>query len=1121
MSKPTNPRLPFDGPAQVEQRLPDEVDRDAAVNPRRNVVLEASAGTGKTRVLVNRYTNLIRAGVDPRNILAITFTRKAAAEMRERVLRNLTRRADEGGIDPARWQDLRTRLSDVSIGTIDAFCLSLLREFPLEADLDPGFGMADETEAARLVDEALDRAVRVCRGLAREDSAVALLLASLGEGPLRKGLAALLDRRLVAGAALARAVQALPDDLSAATSAGRLLERLRDTFGGTSGIDTFVGTGPLHPRFRLLAADLARLVGQGPAADPEAFRFVRVLVDGLGYHFFTRAHTPRKRLAYPKELFASDRARKQHQALVAALAPKLADDVTRFRRDLNGVLTRGVWRSFGVAGAEYRRTLEHHAVVDFPEALARALDLVSEMEEFTRSRFLLESRYHHLLIDEFQDTSDAQWRLVWQLVQSWREGIGLAEELPLEPTIFVVGDRKQSIYGFRDADVGVLRRAAGRIAELRGNREPVRRAIRRSFRAVPALLSFTNALCDELEKADGRPDAFTYEESDRFPVDPRPSGSAEPALGVVATSDLAGSARAVAAEVSRLLDSGVVRDRLTGVARPARPGDVAILFRSREGHRSFEEALEAEGIPSYVYKGLGFFDTDEVKDVIAALAFLADSASDLRAAAFLRSRFIRVSDRALSALAPRLATSLAGPVEGDARLDPDDAAVMALARQHVPRWLGLADRVPPAELLDRVIAESAYEFELAGPGEVQARENLKKIRALLRRIQNRGYLTLARASEHLDRLSTGDESNAAIDAADAVSLMTIHAAKGLEFPVVFLVNLGKGAGGGRDPIRLAGVTPEEEPIVAVGDFESEADEDAAARDREETKRLLYVAVTRARDRLYLGSVLGRDGAFQAGRGGLGEALPAGLRQVFTAAATTSGEVEWRAAGGDGYRFRVCPVPESPIVRAGARSHVEPAGSPDFEALASPAGLERLDVTAAERPAVRGPTAPATVRRDGVDPRLVGTLVHRLLDRLGLQPGQAERLRATAGDLLRRDERLAAADLGALLDAAVERYRDVADRPDLVRLFAAADRFHEVPIALRDGARILRGAIDALIVGPDGTVTVVEFKTGARLPEHQRQLDLYTEAAGDLFPQARKITGLLVYPGPEARFLFTS
>jgi ATP-dependent helicase/nuclease subunit A len=115
-------------------------------------------------VLVDRYTNLIRAGVDPRHILAITFTRKAAAEMRERILVNLRRAAEEGGIDPARWRQLRERLGDVAISTIDAFCLSLLGEFPLEADLDPGFGMADETEAARLVDESLDRSMRIARG---------------------------------------------------------------------------------------------------------------------------------------------------------------------------------------------------------------------------------------------------------------------------------------------------------------------------------------------------------------------------------------------------------------------------------------------------------------------------------------------------------------------------------------------------------------------------------------------------------------------------------------------------------------------------------------------------------------------------------------------------------------------------------------------------------------------------------------------------------------------------------------------------------------------------------------------------------------------------------------------
>src|SRR5262245_41873566 len=197
MSKPISLSLPFDEPEPAGhaagQESPDEVDRAAAVDPRLNIVLEASAGTGKTRVLVDRYTNLIRAGVEPRNILAITFTRKAAAEMRDRILVTLRRAAEEGSLDPARWRSLRDHLGEVGINTIDAFCLSLLREFPLEADLDPGFGMADETEALRLVDEALDRTLRISRAEALKDPTVALVMARLGEWQLRDGLGSLLD----------------------------------------------------------------------------------------------------------------------------------------------------------------------------------------------------------------------------------------------------------------------------------------------------------------------------------------------------------------------------------------------------------------------------------------------------------------------------------------------------------------------------------------------------------------------------------------------------------------------------------------------------------------------------------------------------------------------------------------------------------------------------------------------------------------------------------------------------------------------------------------------------------------------------------------------------------------
>src|SRR4030081_2530236 len=194
--------------------------RRTAVDPSQNVVLEASAGTGKTRVLVERYVNLLRAGIEPDNILAITFTRKAAAEMRQRIVDRLKEASRLSEFDAARWRDLKERLGDIAVSTIDAFCLQLLREFPLEADVDPGFDLADKTEVPRLGSESIDQALRICRGIARDDDDVALVFAQLGERRLRTGISALLDRRLVAPHALRRFLQKGPRDLTAATACG-------------------------------------------------------------------------------------------------------------------------------------------------------------------------------------------------------------------------------------------------------------------------------------------------------------------------------------------------------------------------------------------------------------------------------------------------------------------------------------------------------------------------------------------------------------------------------------------------------------------------------------------------------------------------------------------------------------------------------------------------------------------------------------------------------------------------------------------------------------------------------------------------------------------------------------
>jgi ATP-dependent helicase/nuclease subunit A len=898
MSDRRQARLPLD----VDPELPDAEARRHAVDPGENVVLEASAGTGKTRVLVERYVNLLRAGVDPDSILAITFTRKAAAEMRQRIIARLKEASALSTLDQARWHELRGRLSDIAISTIDAFCLSLVREFPLEAGADPGFQLADETEVPRLVDESLNRALRIGRGLAREDEDVAMVFVQLGERRLRTGLAALVERRLVARDVLRRFLASGPRGLTAVSACRGAAVRLRDALAATpGGFEAFVADGPLgNPRFAMLARDLQRLLAEEPALDTrEAQAAFRALADRVRAYYLTQDGRPRSARGFGGSGFRADHCRsadawKRHRAAAEAAAPAVAECLRAFRRDLNIVLSRGLRRVFEVAVAQHRRTLDEHAVLDYSEVLARALDLLRQMEEFSRSRFKLESRYRHVLVDEMQDTSRAQWELVSLLVRSWGEGLG-AGEGALQPSIFVVGDRKQSIYGFRDADVTLLDEAGRFVEELRPGGRP-RRAISVSFRAAPGLLAFVNDVFAEVAgvpDASQRPDRFRYGDTDRFPVDDAGRAREESPVAFIGAPTVEAAAAAVAAEVERLLQAGVtVRDRRSGLPRAAAAGDIAILFRARDSHREYEAALEARGLPTYVYKGLGFFDADEVQDAVALLRFLADPASEPRAAALLRSRIVRLSDRAVTALRSSFSAALAGdpPQAAIDALEAEDRRVLAQVREAMARWLPLVDRVTPSELLDTVLREAAYAVEIAGPRRVQARENLKKLGAMIRRIQNRGYATLGRIADHLAELGLGDESNAVIDAEHAVSLMTVHAAKGLEFPVVFVVNIGRGTGGPRPPVRVI-ENVDGEPSVAIGDFESEADEDAQARDREETKRLLYVALTRARDRLYLSGVV-KDGQLKAGRGSLGEALPASVRRSIA----TSLDLEARSRG---------------------------------------------------------------------------------------------------------------------------------------------------------------------------------------------------------------------------------
>ena len=342
--------------ATVAAPDPDASARRFAVEPDNNVVLEASAGTGKTSVLVARYVNLLKRGVDPANILAITFTRKAAAEMRERIVRELGEAASRSELDRARWIELRDRLGDIAISTIDAFCLSLLREFPLEADLDPGFDIADETEVPRLIEDALDQALRILTSQSRTEPDVALVFAQLGIARTREGLASLLERRLVAWAALDRFLAKGPADLTAGRACQACVDRLQAVLGAVpGGLEAFLEDGPVrHQRYQLLVREIRRVPELGQAGGDAVFRAV---LDRIAAHFLTADGRARKSGAinpYRPHHYRSEDAAKRHRSAVFELAQGIADVVFAFNRDLNVVLARGVKRMFAVALAQYR-----------------------------------------------------------------------------------------------------------------------------------------------------------------------------------------------------------------------------------------------------------------------------------------------------------------------------------------------------------------------------------------------------------------------------------------------------------------------------------------------------------------------------------------------------------------------------------------------------------------------------------------------------------------------------------------------------------------------------------------------------------------------------------------------
>ena len=817
-----------------------------------HLCVTANAGSGKTRVLVERYLALVVGGhAAVREVVALTFTEKAASELRKRIAGNLHQELQTELAPPRRavLERVRSDLAAAWIGTIHSFCARLLREYPVEAGVDAAFGVVEGLDQRLLLRESIRTAFARLLQQEREEPADL----SLVEAVRVLGKPAMLE--------LVTRVVEQRETWERWHDEGGLYTLGNEAIGARwdSTIDGFVAAELLSSK---LQTDLERLAaaanGKGAetlqrlyrefAAAPAAAERARLFSEILTLALTSTGELSRRAVGPAWQGLQAV----QHRLLRwrRDLLPLILHVSDRKGAGAHAVLlaaTRSVLRVAGEAIAIYTAHKQEAGQLDF-EDLQLCTRRLLRRAEVARA---LAERFSYILVDEFQDTNRLQYEILLPLVEDLRRG-----------NLFIVGDPKQSIYRFRNANVGVFYEARRAIVEMSGPTADI--VLEESFRPRRELVAFINLVFSRTmgEVPEDRSPLAAMEVSYDPLVQAR--GGQDPGRVELLLMDPDSEAEEdeaalLARRILRLRSSTFAVTASDGRPRPMRFGDVAILLRNRTVLPELEQALGRHGIPFVVNAGTGYFQTQDVLDFYNFLRVLAQPGDDAALAGVLRSPFFAVSDAELfEACRGRRTESLWEHlrVRGPEQL-PEVLGEALRLLELVRRQAGT---VTVPETIALIVSSTMYESKLAGiPGGEQALANLEKLRSLARQAHMPGFLTLQDFVARLGQLIDQEEheGQGAINlSGDAVQVMTIHAAKGLEFPVVAVPFLHRSFRFDTQPFvdeHLGiGVSFEDQESRKVAvPVALMIREVARRRSVAEEKRIAYVALTRGRDALLL------------------------------------------------------------------------------------------------------------------------------------------------------------------------------------------------------------------------------------------------------------------------------
>ncbi len=1104
-------------------------DQMAAAIPDRNVWLSASAGSGKTQVLSARVIRLLlEDGVSPENLLCLTFTKAAAAEMAERINDRLAAWVQMKGpllakelaavganIGPE-WQGRARQLfakildapgGGLQIMTIHSFCQSLLASFPEEAGLIPGFEPIEGRAQDDLLDETLTELL-----LYAEQQGLDWLIAHVQQMSLDLGEGGTLNF-LKRCAAQPDAMRMIPEDSGAFIFARRLLGLNFDR-SVTEELAARCSPEAIDQSALFTLADMNEAWGTATG-----LKRATAIRQWLSLDAESRADSiATLHFCFAKKADGSVQNEGKGQVPKVDGYAHLALDAYEWTRDILTLKYLGDYAErlgaallVGKAYAEAYEAAKHaRGVVDFNDMIRNAAALLTQPGISQWVRYKLDRRIDHILIDESQDTNKAQWQIVEALSDDYFSGSGASPDAKAR-TVFTVGDYKQAIYGFQGTDPQKYEEAKRLFNDKieASDAQLHRLTLAQSFRSTRPILDFVNAVVDV-----ATPEAFGIEGEIALHYSELPDcGSVELLRCVSAIPDEGGEeeadedwlseeklklARLIAEKVKALIDDAPV---LASTGMPLVPGDVMILLRKRGALADLIVArLHAAGVPVAGIDRMNLSDSLAVQDLISCIRFVLQPEDDLSLATLLVSPLIGWPQEKLLLHGYR---EKGHGLWQHLRQQDDVASDIAPLRD----LLAMADVVTPFAFLEAILSGTmGGRQKLAGRLGKECLVPLDELINLTIAYQQQGGHSLQGFLDWYERGEGAIKRDGLAKSAD-VRILTVHGAKGLEAPVVILADCAV------DPLKIGNRTSgldmllEDDlrlPLLNIKKEEKhgrleEIVERSEVRELHEHNRLLYVALTRAEEHLIMAGSLGRR---------VKEVSPNSWFALMETAMQNRG-VSWQETGDDWRAHMRFEGSEAAVSKLLEKQE-------DWSASAQPSWLFSPAPEEARPPRPLAPSnlgdddfgeAPASdALKKGAER---GRLLHRLFERYDGSDPMA--FNVFARDWLKRDAKIEGLDLESI----AAQFLDVISNPLWQRFFSEKARA-EVPLAAVVGDIVITGRVDRLLVEED-RVTVLDFKTGRSLPAspaavpvaHLRQMAHYVAALETIFPN-RQIEAALLF-----------